>query len=100
MGSGSGHGGGWAPARACMDCRAFCVSSCTSPVCGTVESVVTMPISMDHLAEYNIKKTETKEEARARQHQRKEVEIEWRRAIERVIKRYQVATPQTIAACL
>jgi len=67
---------------------------------GTLEGVVTMPIFMQHLASHSIEKAKDKEEAIARQRQRKEVEIEWRRAIERVIKRYQVATPQTVAACV
>jgi hypothetical protein len=55
---------------------------------------------MDHLRDYLIKKTKTKEEAVARQRERKRVEMEWRRAIEHVLDRYQAATPEDIAACV
>ena len=59
---------------------------------------------MQHLANYYIKKTENteegKKEAIARQRTRKQVEVDWNRDLRRVIDRYQVATPQTVAACL
>jgi hypothetical protein len=55
---------------------------------------------MEHLQTYLIQKTKSKEEAVARQRERKHVELYWRRAIERVIKRYQAARPEDIAALL
>jgi hypothetical protein len=55
---------------------------------------------MDHLQTYLIQKTKTKEEAIARQRERKGVELHWKRSIERVIKRYQAARPEDIAALL
>ena len=55
---------------------------------------------MHHLRDYQIKKTINKEEAIARQRERKRVEIEWRRAIEDVLDTYQAASPEDIAACV
>jgi hypothetical protein len=66
----------------------------------SVERPITMPVTMDRLRAYHIQKTNTKAEAIARQRERKRVELEWRRAIQHVIQRYQIATPATIAACV
>jgi hypothetical protein len=59
-----------------------------------------MPISANHLASHYIQKSQSKEEAKDRQAARKRVEVMWSRDIRRVIDRYQVATPITVAACL
>jgi hypothetical protein len=55
---------------------------------------------MNHLATYQIKKVRSREEAVARQRERKRVEEEWRDAIQGVIDREDAATPDVIAALL
>jgi hypothetical protein len=59
-----------------------------------------MPAIIDHLRAYHIQKKQNDDEAIARQRERKRIELEWKRAIQHVIQRYQVATPATIAACV
>jgi hypothetical protein len=57
-------------------------------------------VSAARIRDYQIKKAGSKKEAVARQRARKEVELEWRRAIRKVVDTYQVATASTIAALL
>ena len=52
------------------------------------------------LSPYFVQKEKDKEITKARQRERKRVELEWSRAIRHVIDRNQAATPATIAAAL